>query len=160
MRLDEPRDPNPIAGCISPTEEIRLIADELGIDIPDLVAKRRAKLMEQAAEKEKLQAERNAAAAAAKRAKYRANFEQFIRDQHVIALFDGQPVKVVPFCKDGDLSDTDTQKLCDIVAGSRTRLINGRHGESPGTIRAAEASIQCGCSCGKTHHIRVFISGE
>lgn len=162
--IPEARDVNPIPGCLSPYEEIRLIADELGLDIHELVAKRRVRIQEEAAEEERIRTAKIQADAARKRAKNKANFERFIRDQGVIVLFDGKPLlprSPVVWCKDGELSETGLQKACDITATARGRLSNGRIGQSPGTLQAAEASIDVPCTCEKgSHRIRVFISGE
>jgi hypothetical protein len=158
--MREARDPNPISGCLSPYEEIRIVCDAIGIDLNEAVAERRAKLQEEQQEKERLQVEKARLVEEARRAKNKANFERFIRDQGAIVLFDKQPVKVVPFCKNGGELGS-LQKVYDITATARGRLSNGRIGQSPGTVQAAEASIDVPCTCEKgSHRIRVFISGN
>ncbi|MDG6250822.1 hypothetical protein [Methanocalculus sp.] len=157
--MPEARDVNPIAGCLTPHEEIRILAEAAGIDLNEAVAKRRAKLQEEAAEKERIKAEQARMVEEARKAREQKTFEEGIRAGFILGTIDGKIIKTVPFCKDGgELGDM--QALYHQSGTARSRLTNGRHGFMA-MVQAFEGTFSIPCTCEQgSHVIRLFISGE
>jgi nucleoid-associated protein YejK len=142
---------------LTESQKLDLIAEELGLDMHDLMTAKHQRDLVAEREKQEAMQRRYAEEEAQRQQRVLTGFTEGLKSERIILFVNG---KITHKCKDGDL---DLLSLANRGANA-SQVLQNRMGALNGFsefagMTAAEFNIDCKCSCPKgSHAIRMFVS--